>query len=102
MKLHLHAPDTLEDLEKVAGAVADVTTPTNESVKASIIDGSPPTGGGPDVVLPCEDCVHAAVCSIKPLLEVFAQRIDLPLLPHSAISVAAIGISCTHYLAGAE
>jgi len=64
---------------------------------------SSPIGGGPDVVLPCEDCVHAAVCSIKPSLDGWVSRLGFgPPAPHSAISIGTIAISCTHHLAGAE
>ncbi|HEY8773558.1 MAG TPA: hypothetical protein VIM05_03220 [Gaiellaceae bacterium] len=37
VKVHLHAPDSLTELEKLVGP-ADVTPP-NDSVKASLIDG---------------------------------------------------------------
>jgi hypothetical protein len=52
--------------------------------------------------LPCPSCVHAAVCSIRPLLDVVAQ-VPAPTSPHSAISIEArVIVSCAHFLAGAE
>lgn len=55
----------------------------------------------PEVLLPCEGCVHVAVCAIKPGLEVWARLLSAqtpPLRPHPAIAVAAISIACAHEL----
>lgn len=63
---------------------------------------APDSTRSPDVVLPCDGCVHAAVCSIKPDLDRWVERMGAPAPPHPAITVAAISIACAHELQAAS
>jgi hypothetical protein len=69
--------------------------------------GGPTGGAGPierlslaRPVLPCPGCVHAAVCSIRPLLDPEKLAFRTPPTPHEAIRVRlVIDVECSHFLA---
>ena len=69
--------------------------------------GGPTGGAGPierlslaRPVLPCPGCVHAAVCSIRPLLDPEKLAFRTPPTPHEAIRVRlAVEVECSHFLA---
>jgi hypothetical protein len=50
--------------------------------------------------LPCGGCAHAAVCSIRPLLDPASLAVRGPDRPHEAIRIGVrITLECDHYLA---
>lgn len=95
-----HTDSTLKDPE--AGAPATAADDGGAAPPAAATEVAMPPGPTPDVVLPCEGCVHVEVCNIKALLEVqagwWAERLTTGTLLHPAISVSAIAIRCTHEL----
>lgn len=74
---------------------------------ASGAPAEPPftTPPGPHVtlLLPCEDCLHAPVCRIRPILELWQVEAGPPLdTPNPAIAVEAVSLGCEHHLAAAS
>lgn len=72
-------------------------------------NGNGPSGGAGPVerltlarpALPCPGCVHAPVCSIRPLLDVEKLALRSPASPHEAILIRlTLEVECSHFLAG--
>jgi hypothetical protein len=103
----------LAQLARHAKARGDTPAPADPAVEPPVNEARNGTGIIPppdpprsiEVVLPCADCVHALVCAIKANLELtrWPERLGVgPPAPDPAITVSAISVSCTHYLAVAE
>lgn len=86
------------------GLVADHSSASEAPIPvASVNQALPPDPpqSSPYVVLPCEDCIHAIVCSIKPRLASFVGYLVHPDELDPAVRVSAVALSCDHYR-GAE
>jgi hypothetical protein len=78
------------------GAAYSAPDSPPEPVAIETVEPPDPPQPSPAVLLPCEGCIHAVVCSIKPELERWAETLVAPVSPLAAITVGAISVSCRY------
>jgi hypothetical protein len=88
------APAT-DALDRDAGSPPGDGSPPEPEPGIEDAYSAPDSTRRPTVMLPCEDCAHAVVCSIRPLIEAMEPVIESP---HPAVYVDALSIECDHFL----